>query len=548
MAEEERMSGAAGLQEVETVFLLLMALIAVFAIVARRLEIPYPIVLVIAGLGIGLVPGLPHPSLNPDVVFLVILPPLLYSSAWTMSQRAFRFNLVGIALLAVGLVAFTVWGVAEFADRFIPGLGWKAGFLLGAVVSPTDAIAATSIATRLGLPRSITDVLEGESLVNDATGLLALELGLKIIRDNVQTPTVGEGVLRLLWLIFAGTGIGLAAGVAGSWMERWVDDGPVEIVISLVIPYATYLAANWANASGVLAVVACALYMSPKSAVFFSARTRIQVNATWEALTFVLNGIVFVLIGLQLPYVVAGIRGAGVWGLILWGTLFSLVLILLRVVWVYPGAELTYQIRKRVLKQKIERRGARAVFVVGWTGMRGVVALAAAISLPNTLNGQPFVEKNLIVFLTFTVILVTLVGQGLTLPPLIRVLGLEGDDSARLEEEEARRLVLREVIAQLEQGKDGDAELADTHAYEDLLHQYGHRLEALSEDSPEGDAEGHRHSGGRFGALLRSAVETERQTMLRLWHEGRISDEVLRTLEYELDLTESRANLGGLKA
>ncbi len=547
MADEERMSEAAGLHEVETVFLLLMALVAVFAIVARRLEIPYPIVLVIAGLGISLVPGLPHPELNPDVVFLVILPPLLFSSAWAMSQRAFRFNLVNIVLLAVGLVAFTVWGVAEFADRFIPGLGWKAGFLLGAVVSPTDAIAATSIATRLGLPRGITDVLEGESLVNDATGLLALELGVMMILD-VHTPTVGEGVLRLLWLVVAGTGIGLAAGVAGAWMESWVDDGPIEIVISLVIPYATYLAAIWANASGVLAVMACALYMSPKSAVIFSAKTRIQANATWEALTFVLNGIVFVLIGLQLPYVVAGIRGRGVWWLILWGALFSLVLILLRLVWMYPGAELAYQIRKRLLKQNVQRRGARGVFVMGWAGMRGVLALAAAISLPNTLtNGQPFVEKNLIVFLTFTVILVTLVGQGLTLPPLIRALGLAGDDSARLEEEEARRLVLREVIAQLERGRDGDVEPADAHAYEDLLHEYEHRLEALSEESPEGDAVGHRHGGGRFGAMLQSAVETERLTMLRLWKEGMISDEVLRTLEYELDLTESRTNLGGLK-
>ena len=542
------MGAFGGLHGVQTVFLLLMALIALFAIVAQRLEIPYPIVLVIAGLGISLVPGLPRISLNPDVVFLLILPPLLFSGAWAMSQRAFRYNLVSIALLAVGLVAFTVWGVAEFANRFIPGLGWQAGFLLGAVVSPTDAIAATSIAKRLGLPRGITDVLEGESLVNDATGLLALEFGIRMVVDG-HTPTVHEGVVRLLWLIVGGVGIGLIAGLIGEWLERWVDDGPVEIVISLVLPYATYLGADWAKASGVLAVVACALYMSPKSAKFFSARTRIQANATWEALTFVLNGLVFVVIGLQLPYVVSGIRGSGVWWLILWGTLFSLVLIVLRLVWLFPGAELAYQIRKRILKQKIERRSAKAVFVVGWTGMRGVVALAAAISLPNTLaNGQPFVEKNLIVFLTFTVILVTLVGQGLTLPPLIRALGLAGDESARLEEEEARRLVLREVIAQLEVGRGrGDVEAATAHAYDDLLHQYGHRLEALSEDSEEGDAEGHRHSGGRFGALLRSAVETERRAMLRLWEEGRISDEVLRTLEYELDLTESREISKGLK-
>ena len=262
------MTGTRGLHEVETVFLLLLVLVAVFAIIARRIQIPYPIVLVVAGLAISFVPGLPRISLDPNVVFLVILPPLLYSGAWLTSWREFRFNLVSIALLAVGLVAFTVWGVATFADRFIPGLGWKEGFLLGAVVSPTDAIAATSIARRLGLPRGITDVLEGESLVNDATGLLALEFGVMMLVEG-HTPTVGAGLLRMLWLIVGGCGIGLMIGVVAAWFERWVDDAPVEIVLSLVVPYVTYLAADGAKASGVLAVVACGLYMSRKSAVFF---------------------------------------------------------------------------------------------------------------------------------------------------------------------------------------------------------------------------------------------------------------------------------------
>src|SRR5580698_9900817 len=264
------MAEASGLFQVETIFLLLLILVATFAGVARRLAMPYPIVLVVAGLGISLVPGLPRISLNPDLVFVVILPPLLYSSAWVMSLREFRYNLVSIGMLAVGLVGFTVVGVAMFADRFIPGLGWKEGFVLGAVVSPTDAIAATSIARTLGLPRGITDVLEGESLVNDATGLLALEFGVMMLVDG-HTPTVGAGILRLLWLIAAGTVIGLVVGVIAAWVERFVDDGPIEIVMSLVVPYAAYLAAEWAKASGVLAVVVCGLYMSRKSAEFFSA-------------------------------------------------------------------------------------------------------------------------------------------------------------------------------------------------------------------------------------------------------------------------------------
>ena len=535
------MSVADGLQGVETVFLLLLVLVAVFAVIARRLEVPYPIVLVMAGLGISLVPGLPRITLNPDIVFLVILPPLLYSSAWTTSLREFRFNLVSIAMLAVGLVSFTVFGVAMFADHFIPGLGWKAGFLLGAVVSPTDAIAATSIARTLGLPRGITDLLEGESLVNDATGLLALEFGVMMLVDG-HTPTVGAGIARLLWLIFAGAGIGLGIGVVAAWFERWVDDGPIEIVLSLVVPYSAYLAGEWAKASGVLAVVACGLYMSRKSAVFFSAETRIQVNATWDALAFVLNGIVFVMIGLQLPYVMAGIRSYGTRGLLIYGTLFSAVLIVMRLIWMFPAAEIAFQIRSKLLKQHNQRGTPQGVFVLGWTGMRGVVALAAAISLPETLgNGQPFSEKNLIVFLTFSVILVTLVLQGLTLPPLIRWLGLAGDAGARIEEEEARRLVLQEVIAQLEEGRTTGGDVS-SHAYEDLLHQYGHRLEVLDESSTDQANEDERGHGGQLLSLARSAVEAERRAMLRLRDEGRISDDVLRTLEYELDLTESRAN------
>jgi Na+/H+ antiporter len=535
------MSGAEGLQALETVFLLLLVLIAVFAVVARRLDIPYPIVLVVVGLGISLIPGLPRISLNPDVVFLVILPPLLFSAAWSTSLREFRYNLVSITMLAVGLVTFTVFAVAAFADHFIPGLGWKAGFLLGAVVSPTDAIAATSIARTLGLPRGITDILEGEGLINDATGLLALEFGVMMLVDG-RTPTVGEGIIRLLWLMIGGVGIGLAIGAIAALFERWVDDGPIEIVLSLVVPYAAYLAGEWAHASGVLAVVACGLYMSRKSAVFFSAETRIQVNATWDVITFVLNGIVFAMIGLQLPYVMSGIRGYGTRGLIIYGTLFSIVLIVLRLVWMFPATEVAFQIRSKLLKQHNERPTPQRVFVVGWTGMRGVVALAAAISLPETLgNGQPFGEKNLIVFLTFSVILVTLVLQGLTLPPIIRRLGLAGDASARIEEEEARRLVLQEVIAQLEQGRTS-SDTATAHAYEDILHQYGHRLELLdemSQNKTEDDEPGH---GSRLLSVSRSAVETERKAILRLRDEDRISDDILRTLQHELDLTESRTN------
>src|SRR5216684_4444989 len=291
------MSSVASLHALETVILLLLVMVAGFAVMAHRLKVPYPIVLVLAGLAISFVPHMPRIPLEPSMVFLIFLPPLLYSSAWSTSWREFRSNLVVIGLLAFGLVGFTVWGMAEFSDRFITALDWKAGFLLGAVISTTDAIAATSIARSIGLPRRIVDILEGESLLNDATGLLALEIGLKLISQG-ETPTVVGGL-----------GIGLVIGIVVGWLERFIDNGPVELVVSLIVPYAAYLAGEEIRASGVLAVVACGLYLSRQSATFFSPSVRMQVVGAWDALTFVLNGIVFVLIGMQMPYVMAAIHG-----------------------------------------------------------------------------------------------------------------------------------------------------------------------------------------------------------------------------------------------
>src|SRR5258705_3109860 len=282
---------------VGTVSLLVLVLVAGFAAVARRLKVPYPIVLVLAGLVIRFVPRMPRVPVDPNIVFVIFLPPLLFASAWAMSWRELRRNAVVIGLLAVGLVGFTVWGVAEFSDRFITALDWKAGFLLGAVISTTDAIAATSIAKTLGLPRRIVDILEGESLLNDATGLLALEIGLAIMVRG-EMPTVGSGLARLLYLIVGGLVIGLLIGAVVGWLEKFIDDGPVELVVSLVVPYAAYLAGERAHASGVLAVVACGGFMSRKSTQFFLPAGRLEGNGGWGALVFMLNGVGVGLVGL----------------------------------------------------------------------------------------------------------------------------------------------------------------------------------------------------------------------------------------------------------
>jgi monovalent cation/hydrogen antiporter len=533
------MEAGSSLHAVETVILLLLVLVAGFAAMARRLKVPYPIVLVLAGLIISFLPRMPRVPLDPDIVFVVFLPPLLYASAWSISWREFRRNAVVIILLAFGLVGFTVWGVAFFSDHFITALDWKAGFLLGAVVATTDAIAATSIAKSIGLPRRIVEILEGESLLNDATGLLALEIGIGIIQGG-QTPTLGGGFLRLLYLVIGGILIGLLIGIIVGWMEKFIDDGPVELVVSLVVPYAAYLAGEHAKASGVLAVVACGVYMSRKSTQFFSPAVRLQVNGAWDALTFMLNGLVFVLIGLQLPYVLNGIHGKfGKGTLIFYGAVFSVVLIVLRMVWVFPVFKIASYVERRWLGHKEGELQPREVFVIGWTGMRGVIALAAAISVPEILGDGRSETRNLIVFLAFCVILVTLVLQGLTLPVLIRRLGLVGLAGMDPEEKEPRRIVLRAAMHHLEEGRKRDGRDAE-HLYDDLIHRYRHKLAAVG-GGDEGDLEAiDSETMTRLRSILEDALQAERRTLISLRDKGRIGDDVLRTMERELDLAETR--------
>jgi monovalent cation/hydrogen antiporter len=531
-----------GVHAVELVFLLLLLFVVVFAALARKLETPYPIVMVIGGLLLGFVPAIPRIPLNPDLVFLVVLPPLLYYGAWHTNWREFKYNLVSILFLAFGLVGFTVLGVAETSRWLFAGFDWRLGFVLGAVVATTDAIAATAIAKRVGLPGRIVDVLEGESLVNDATGLLALEFGIAMVW-NGTTPTVWSGVYRLSYLIVVGLLFGMVIGLVVEWFENRIDDGPIEIVISILVPYATYLGANAVHASGVLAVIACGLYLSRKSSQFFSASVRIQADAVWESLTFVLNGLVFVLIGLQLPYVLAAIRGYSLQQLIFYGLCFSGLVIALRMLWIFPGVYLAYVVRRRLLHQDEPWPGAGRAFVVGWTGMRGVLALAAAISLPELLeDGTAFPQRNLIIFMTFCVILVTLVLQGLTLAPLIRVLKLGGAGGRDKEEEAARREILQTALAWLEASQLQEQKL-DSAVYKELTRNYQKRLDSLHIRGDEESEDDHRAHLAlrehRLGAM-REALKVERNTALRLRSEGRINDEVLRRIQYELDLAETR--------
>jgi Na+/H+ antiporter len=521
--------------KIEFIFLLLLLFVIVFGLLARRLGTPYPIVMVIGGLVVGLLPGMPGITLDPDIVFLVVLPPLLYAAAWTTSWRDFRYNLVSIFFLAFGLVGFTVLAVSLIAPAVFVGFDWRLGFVLGAIVAPTDAIAATSIARRVGLPGRIVDILEGESLINDATGLLALQFAIALVVHD-QAPVLAGGLLTFAWLTGGGIALGLLVGWVVDAIERRINDGPIEIALSILVPYAAYLAAEQIHASGVLAVVACGLFLSRRSVTFFSPPVRIQIWSVWESLTYVLNGLVFVLIGLQLPAIRSSIQGYSISVLVLDGAVFSALLILLRLLWTFPGAGLSWLIRTRLDHQNEKPPGLRSTFVIGWTGMRGVVSLAAALALPTLLaDGTPFPQRNVIVFLTFCVIFVTLVLQGITLPPLVRALGLAGAAGPNCEEREARRIVTEAAVSHLEDARQRDSE-ESAAIYDDLVRHYRQRLASLQPRAGSRDdaAEHDRQLG-----LSLEAMRVERETVIRLRDEGRINDEVLRRIERELDLSES---------
>ena len=517
----------------------LLCAVTVVAGLARRFAVSYPIVLVVFGLLCSLLPHIPHVPLPPSLVFLVILPPLVYVAAWRTSWREFKYNLVSISSLAVLLVFFTAFGVAFAAKWWLPGFTWQLGFLLGAVVSPTDAVAASSIARKVGMPQRIVDLLEGESLLNDATGLLALQFGVQMVVQRT-IPTLGRGVAVFAWLTIGGALVGLTIGLVVTWLERWVDDGPVEIALSLIVPYAAYLMSEAVKGSGVIAVVVCGLFISRRSSTFFSAGVRLQAQAVWDALEFLLNGLVFVLIGLQLPYVLDGIHGHGNLSLLKYGLVFSATLVLLRLAWMYPATRATWWVRTRVLKQIYERPKSNQAFVMGWTGMRGVLALAAANSLPLTLNdGSPFPQRSFIIFLTFSLILVTLVAQGLSLPWLIRVLGLSAGNAQLCEEGEARYLILQAGIDFLSERRKSAKGEHEMHLYEDLLHQYQHRLENVDQCGPDGSDPEKTSHGLTTNHLLLETITRQREELNLLRSNGRIGDNVHRDLERELDLKES---------
>ncbi|MEA2361542.1 MAG: monovalent cation/hydrogen antiporter [Thermoleophilaceae bacterium] len=522
------------MDHVELIVFALLVAGAGLAVLARVLNVPYPITLVLGGAGIGFIPGMPEVSLDPDLVLLIFLPPLLYGAAFFTSLRDLRRDARPIALLSIGVVAVTMAAVAVIAHHVI-GLGWAESFVLGAIVSPTDAVAPAEIMRRIGAPRRLLTVVEGENLTNDWTALVLYRVAVAALVSG--SFSLWEAGLKFVWSGVGGLLIGLVAGLVIREVRRRIDDPPTEITISLLSAYAAYLPAEELGVSGVIAAVTVGVYMGWHTPELTTPVMRLQGVAIWEVLTFLLNAMLFLLVGFQMPNVIDNISGHSAGELIAWGLLVSFVVIAVRLVW---GFTMVYVIRAldRRPSQRARRAGWRQRMVVGWAGMRGSVSLAAALALPlKTESGAPFADRGLIIFLAFAVILTTLVGQGLTLGPLIRRLGVE-DDGAEAREEVAARIRLAEAAISRTEELDGQEWVRpDTLERVRGLFDYRRRRFGAQED---GDGDEYEERSGNYIRLMYELFDAQREALIRLRNSGEISDEVRRRVERELDLEESR--------
>jgi monovalent cation/hydrogen antiporter len=515
------------------VICVLLIVVAALVILARQVALPYPVLLVIGGLALGFIPGLPAVKLEPEMVFLFLLPPLLYPAAFSTSWRDFRANLGPILLLAIGLVLLTTAFVA-FVAHALTHLPWPTMFVLGAIISPTDALAATAIANRLRVPRRIVTILDGESLVNDATALVAYRFALAAMMSGAFS--LSEASVRFVLVALGGAGIGLAVGWLAAHLQRRLDDPPVQITISLLTPFAAYIPAERSHVSGVLAVVTAGMFLGWRAPLILTSRTRLNLLVFWEMMVFLLNGLAFVLIGLQLPRILHALSGRSLQQLIWHGALISGAAITARMAWVFTS---TYLLRllNVYLGKKDPYPAWQNVAIVAWTGMRGVVSLAAALAVPLTLaDGTPFPGRDYILFITFCVILATLVLQGLSLPALIRRLGVVDDGLANVEERTARLKANEAALAYLaEVDRKFPPELVER-----LRAEYDDRIRQLEVFAGTGGA----GSGGSitppYQRLQQEALDVERRTIIQLRNEYVINDEVLRRIQSDIDHAEAR--------
>jgi monovalent cation/hydrogen antiporter len=518
----------------ETLELLIgmLAAIAVVVTLAGRTRLPEPVLLVVVGLAVALVPGLPEVELDPQLTLALFLPPLLYWAALHTNVRDLRRELRPITMLAVGLVMATTGAVAVLAHTVL-GLPWAVAAVLGAIVSPPDPVAAVAVTGRVGMPRRIVTILEGEGLLNDATALVVYRMAVAAAVSG--TFSAGEAGVELVVSAVGGTLVGLAVAWAGSRVLQRVEEAAVENTIKLLLPYVAWLAAERLHASGVLAVLACGLLMSRNWDAISSA-ARLQARQLWDWLVFVLEGLSFVLVGLQLRTVVEGIQGRSPVELAGAALALNLVVVAVRLAWVYPASWLPRRLWAR-LRQRDPFPGWGPTTVVGWAGMRGVVSLALALAVPTEVaGGGPFPERDLVVFLAFSVIVVTLVGQGLTLPLLVTRLGVVEPDERQAAAGDRALARLSEVALARLEAIDPEAEKLEPELLDRLRERYRARLAHLDQQR---DA-GRQDDEGAYAQVVSELLRAQREELRRLREAGDVTAEVARRLHHDLDVEESR--------
>jgi CPA1 family monovalent cation:H+ antiporter len=532
-----------GIHEAEVTLLLLTAMIALLAALAQRLRVPYPIVLLLGGLTLSFLPWVPKVSIDPSFIFLVVRPPLLFASTISIDWTELRANAPHILMLGLGLVAFTIFGVAAAMHFIVPGFNWRAGAVLGSVVSTTDPIAVGAVARRVGLPHRILQVIEGESLINDAMALVALQFTSALVVSGT-TPTVFAGIGQFLWLIVAGVVAGLLVAVVIEHFERRLRSVALQLLVSIVTPYFAYLLGESFHGSGVLATVACGLYFGRMQSRTFSSQTRLEARAVWDTIDFSFNGLVFILIGLQLPLILHGMKDSNWTQKLLHAAMVCALLIALRFFWVFAGARAVQVLRSRLFRREVEHISNRVLAVVSWSGMRGVLTLAAALSLPSFIAaGQPFPERQAIIFFSYAVILVTLVGQGLSLPMVIRRLKVAEPEGVRRMALEAKAAIVRAGLARLHSIRESDDELETNRAAYELMERfYRERLQDLEPEEKATEEPSQRERQQTMQQIAYSLRQAEREELMRLRAAGTIRDSTLREVERELDLLDVRWN------
>jgi CPA1 family monovalent cation:H+ antiporter len=515
----------------ELQLLALLVALGVMLVAAAVLRLPLAILLVVGGLLLGFVPGLPQVQLPPDLVLVAVLPPLLYTTAFFTGLRDLRQNLRPISLLAIGLVAVTTCGVAWVAHTVVSDLSWAVAFTLGAIVSPTDALAASEVARRVNAPRRIVSIIEGESLVNDGVALVLYKTA--VAAAVAGTFSLWNASWHLVLSVVGGIAIGLGVGWIVRQVRRRIDDTPTEVAIALLSGYLAYLPAAALGVSGVLAAVTIGVYMGWYTPQLTTVQTRLSGNAFWEILAFLVNALLFALVGVQLREIVDRLNVTG--SLLLEAAAIALAVIVIRIVWVPVFTYLPRLLFRRV-RERDPYPPWQAPVVIAWAGIRGAVSLAAALALPADLP-----HRDLLIFFTFVVILVTLVGQGLTLPLLIRAIGIEDDGGAEREDAKARIKAAEAALTRLDELALEGWVREDTvermrGAYRFRSTRFRARYEGADEDGAE-------ERSIQYQRLRRELLDAERQAVLALRNDGTITEEVMQRVQRDIDLEDSRLDV-----